>query len=121
VKIRRKQQPTEERFQTGDRDGEGGPPETGSRHPDNRATMEKKSVASRRMSRGRGWQSNVGRTSDWKFRWGGSRKRALFKSIRKCTMLQPPQVYRPLRWPGKGQEMDREERDSERKRERRDR
>lgn len=29
VKIRRKQRPTEERFQTGDRDGEGGPPETG--------------------------------------------------------------------------------------------
>lgn len=70
---------------------------------------EQKSVASRRMSRGRGWQSYVGRTSDWKFRWGGNRKGALSKSIRKCTMLQPPRVYRPLRWPGKGEETDKEE------------
>lgn len=24
-------------------------------------------------------------------------------------MLQPPRVYKPLRWPGKGEEMDEEE------------
>lgn len=85
--------------------------------PPRTLNWEQKSVAFRGMSGERGWDFGL----DFLLGWDSEKIRAWSKSIRKCTMLQPPRVLQSAevareRW---GDVRRGEERDSRRKSDRR--